>query len=254
MEKFDTVWKTAELSKKYLEGIRGAIPLAQEQIDTMLRLIRMSEPGTAPKFLDLGCGDGILGQAILDYYPESFGIFLDFSQPMLQAAQERLKGYKRVGFVDTDYGMKGWNDRDWGFRNSENHSANVESFDIIVSGYSIHHQSDNRKRELYEELFGLLKPGGIFLNTEHVASGSVWSEHAFEDYFIESLYWYHQKTGSPKPWDELSREFYNRPDKVANKLALVEDQCEWLREIGFVNVDCFLKIFELALFGGMKPS
>jgi hypothetical protein len=33
----------------------------------------------------------------------------------------------------------------------------------------------------------------------------------------------------------------------------VEVQCQWLRQIGFGHVDCYLKIFELALFGGLRP-
>jgi hypothetical protein len=37
-------------------------------------------------------------------------------------------------------------------------------------------------------------------------------------------------------------------------LALVDVQCGWLREIGFQDVDCFFKVFELALLGGRKPA
>ena len=33
------VWKSASLSAKYLKGIRGAIPLAGEQIDILVRLL-----------------------------------------------------------------------------------------------------------------------------------------------------------------------------------------------------------------------
>ena len=43
-----------------------------------------------------------------------------------------------------------------------------------------------------------------------------------------------------------------RPDRAANILALVEDQCAWLRTLGFRHVDCFWKYFELAIFGGVK--
>ena len=39
-----------------------------------------------------------------------------------------------------------------------------------------------------------------------------------------------------------------------NKLTLVETQCNCLRKIGFTNVDCYFKICELSLFGGMKPK
>ncbi len=35
-------------------------------------------------------------------------------------------------------------------------------------------------------------------------------------------------------------------------LAPLDDQCQWLREIGYIDVDCFFKAFELAIFGGRK--
>ncbi|NET16999.1 MAG: class I SAM-dependent methyltransferase, partial [Okeania sp. SIO1H6] len=52
----------------------------------------------------------------------------------------------------------------------------------------------------------------------------------------------------------INQQYYNRPDKEANILAPVETQCNWLREIGFIHVDCFMKLFEIALFGGIKPE
>ena len=41
-------------------------------------------------------------------------------------------------------------------------------------------------------------------------------------------------------------------DKDEDQLAPIEAQCEWLREIGFKDVDCFFKHFEIGLFGGRK--
>jgi len=40
----------------------------------------------------------------------------------------------------------------------------------------------------------------------------------------------------------------------SNKLASVEAQLAWLREIGFQEVDCFWKWLELAVFGGTKSK
>lgn len=51
----------------------------------------------------------------------------------------------------------------------------------------------------------------------------------------------------------MADKYYYRPDKAANILTPVEDQCAWLREIGYVDVDCYLKAFELAVFGGRRP-
>ena len=47
MNRSDKVWQTSALVTTYLEGVRGAIPLAQEQIDVMLRLIAAARPELA---------------------------------------------------------------------------------------------------------------------------------------------------------------------------------------------------------------
>ena len=244
MEIEDAVWQSDELTQTYLTGVRGAIPLAQQQIDVMLRLIHAASPSMTA-VLDLGCGDGILGQAVLDQYPQAKGVFADFSEPMLEAARRRMDGSGRCILVQLDYGVKGW---------ENNLPTSLPHYDVIVSGFSIHHQPDERKKEIYAELYGLLAPGGIFLNLEHVASHSLWVERRFEEFFIDSLVAYHQDIASGKSREQVDKEYYSRPDKEANLLAPVESQCMWLREIGFVHVDCYLKIFELALFGGIKTN
>ncbi len=240
----DTVWQTAELTQKFLSGVRGAIPLADLQIDTMLRLIDRSQTAVT-RFLDLGCGDGILGQAVLDRYPESTGIFVDFSQPMLDAAREKLGEYDgRVTFQQVDFGQADWP------------VEIVDSFDVIVSGYSIHHQTDVRKKEIYTEIYDLLRPGGIFINVEHVACRSVLGEQVAEDVFVDAMAVYHREMGDGRTRDQLAQDLYHRyrPDGVANILAPVETQCDWLREIGFTQVDCYLQYLETAVFGGVKGN
>lgn len=52
--------------------------------------------------------------------------------------------------------------------------------------------------------------------------------------------------------EDVARQFVQRDDWSANILAPLDDQCQWLREIGYVDVDCFFKAFELAIFGGCK--
>lgn len=245
----DRVWQGATLANAYLDGVRGAIPLAAEQIDVMLRLIRAARPRVGA-VLDLGCGDGILGHAILDDFASDNPtvVLADFSQPMLDRARARLAGYENARFVVVDYGDAGWP----AFVTSGKLPAR---YDVVVSGFSIHHQPDARKREIYAEIYDLLAPGGIFLNLEHVASATPWGETLFADYMVDSLYVHFvSKNGETRTRDEIGREYYYRPDKDANILAPLEAQCHWLREVGFTRVDCFLKIFELALFGGVRPA
>ena len=59
----DEVWKLPAIVNRYL-SYRAAIPLAQEQIGVMMSILKSSRH-PVENFLDLGCGDGILGSAIL---------------------------------------------------------------------------------------------------------------------------------------------------------------------------------------------
>lgn len=251
MTRTDKVWQGEGLTQTYLDGVRGAIPLANEQIDIMLRLIRASQP-EVNWVLDLGCGDGILGTAVLDQYPKANGVFIDFSEPMLTAAKQRLGKNPNAHTLLQDYGERDWLDK-LKLHNLQFAIYNSQ-FDVIVSGYSIHHQPDDRKKEVYTELYHLLKPGGIFINIEHVQSADPWLEKRFQELFLDKILQLQQQNGVNKTREDVDREFYSRPDKDANILASVEDQCNWLRDIGYEKVDIYLKIFELAVFGGIKPK
>lgn len=239
----DQVWQTEEVARNFLEGVRGAIPLATEQIDCLTRLIKLTQT-EVKSFLDLGCGDGILGRTIKYYYPEAQGFFLDFSEAMLTTAKVKSSDLTNCEFIFGDLGAKNWVDL----------VKNDTKFDVIVSGFAIHHQPDSRKYEIYQEIYDLLKIGGIFLNLEHTASLSKLGENAFDQLFVDALYAFHQQQGSTKTRAEIDTQYYNRADKVANILAPVTTQCEWLRQIGFTDVDCFMKLFEIALFGGLRKT
>ncbi|MBE9129602.1 class I SAM-dependent methyltransferase [Coleofasciculus sp. LEGE 07092] len=244
MTRADEVWKTEQLAKTFLEGVRGAIPLATEQIEFMLRVIQKVRPQVR-RFLDLGCGNGILGRAIHTKYPDAKGVLLDFSESMIKAAKnQQVDKLENLDFIVQDFGVKSWVDC---FREQD-------AFDVIVSGFAIHHQPDERKKEIYQEIYGLLQPGGLFINLEHVSSNSKLLEEAFEELMIDSLYAFHRRQGSQQSKEEIAQEYYKRPDKSANILAPIETQCDWLRELGFTQVDCYMKVFELALFGGVRPE
>jgi tRNA (cmo5U34)-methyltransferase len=234
------VWQSSAVAAAYLEGVRGAIPLAGELLDTMLRLI---EASGAPvrRFLDLGCGDGVLAAAILRRYPDAEAVLADFSAPVLDVARKRFAaGKSAVKVRCADYSDPSW---------MADHGVSGP-FDAVVSGYSIHHQPDSRKLGIYGEIFQALSPGGVFVNIEHVASPSRWVEAASDDLFIGHLHRYQAE----KSRGEVAAAYHDRPDKAANLLASVEVQCGWLRAIGFTDVDCYLKVFELAVFGGRKPA
>jgi tRNA (cmo5U34)-methyltransferase len=238
-----SAWQTGELSKTFLEGVRGAIPGAELQFAVIGKIVQgwCINPKS---ILDLGCGDGILGKYLLTRFPSASGHFLDFSDPMLDAARDNLKSLRTATITKADFSTSSWLDC----------ISEYQPIDVVVSGFAIHHQPDERKQRLYSEIFDLLAPSGVFLNLEHVASSSRSGEVLFDEFFIDHLFEFHSKANPSANREIIAQYYHGRQDKKENILAPVDIQCEWLRAIGFQNVDCFFKAFELALFGGRKLS
>jgi tRNA (cmo5U34)-methyltransferase len=239
----DSIWKSESVAAHYLELMRDSRPFLREQNEIVLRLVRdLGIP--VQRFVDLGCGDGALAAVIWEQHPDAAGVLVDHSPPMLQAARERFQKLTApVHVCDADYGQPGWVDV----------LDQYSPFDLIVSGHSIHHQPDNRKRELYAEIFSLLQPGGMFINVEHVASRTPRLERMWTEIRVDALYSFAMRAGLNKSRTEMKEEFLQWPDTEANLFTLVETQCDWLRKIGYVDVDCYFKYFEFAVFGGCRP-
>jgi ubiquinone/menaquinone biosynthesis C-methylase UbiE len=233
------IWKSKEVNELYLNVVRAAVPMAMEQIEVLLRVARAGVP-EARRILDLGCGDGILGRMLMEQYPDARCTFSDYSEHMLEAARTKCDS-DRSDFVLADFGDASWVEK----------VGKNAPFDLIVSGLSIHHQPDSRKEEVYREIFDLLSPGGMFLNLEHVKSFSKFTTTVFDEIFIDNIC---EGMGEGKTREEVEKMYHNRPALESNILAGVSDNCKWLRDAGFVEVDSFFKILELSLFGGIKPK
>ena len=229
-------WKDAGVARTFLDERRNAIPLAREQVAMLLRLARRFTPQPA-RVADLGCGDGFLARAVLSEFTAAHALLMDHSEEMLRRAQESMASFAgrfeiRLGDLSEPLPPQ-----DGG------------PFDLIVSGFAIHHLPTARKRSLYGEVFDLLAPGGLFVNVEHVASPTPELGEVHDDAYIDRIA---AVTGRDRA--EVGREYQGRPDKADNILDPVEAQVGWLREIGFEHTDCYFKWMELAVFGGVKPT
>jgi len=181
---------------------------------------------------------------------------MDFSEPMLEQARARIRNLgesDRVSILSGDLSTSNWMES-LPVMITKGERAAVEekqTVDLVVSSFAIHHLVDQRKQELYQEIYDLLSPGGIFLNLEHVASPDPTVEKIFDGAFAESMYQHFQGT---KTYEECERavDYDLNVDAEANLLVPVEKQCDWLREIGFQHVDCYFKFLIIAMFGGVK--
>ena len=169
------------------------------------------------RILDLGSGDGRLLDLVLRARPHARGVALDFSPVMLERLEARFASQPNVDIVRHDLAHP---------------LPPLGTFDAVVSSFAIHHLVHERKRALYREIWAALEPCGVFCNLEHVASASAYGHQRF----LEAM--------GTAPEDE----------DPSNRLLDVQTQLEWLREIGFVDVDCYWKWRELALLAGRKRA
>ena len=192
---------------------RGRIPHRLEGYQVLMEMV----PASARRVLDLGTGDGCALAMVLDAHPAATGVGVDFNREMHARFHERFAGDDRVELVEHNL--------------DEPLPASLGSFDLVVSSFAIHHCMPPRQRALYGEVFALLEPGGTFVNLEHVDSAT--REQHLE--FLALL--------GTEPED----------DDPSNQLVRVDVQLEWLRELGFEQVDNLWRWRELALLHARKP-
>jgi tRNA (cmo5U34)-methyltransferase len=205
-------WSSAEHALAYLARA-DSIPHRVEGEAALLEHL----PERVGRVLDIGTGDGRLLALVCACRPEVRGVAIDFSPTMLEAARQRFAASGRVEVIEHDITQP---------------LPSLGTFDAVVSSFAIHHCSNERKWELYREVFALLNPGGAFLNLEHVASPT----EGLHDAFLAAI--------------GYTRETEDR----SNILLDVETQLRWLREIGFDDVDCHWKWRELALLAGLRST
>ena len=122
-----------------------SFPYSIDHIVVMLRLLKYNEK-RIKTFIDLGTGDGLLGQLILEQHKDAFGYLIDFSDAMLEEAGKRMADYKAsVEIINADISAPEWQQSVF-----KDDSAKV---DAVVSGYCIHHLTHERKFELYSEIY-----------------------------------------------------------------------------------------------------
>jgi tRNA (cmo5U34)-methyltransferase len=235
-----TAWQHAELVEEFLEKRDTVLPLLDVQEDLVRRLFQRHGRPIA-RFLDIGSGGGAMTQLLMGVADGAEAVLVDNSEPMLHAAERRLKDARQPWQI----ARADLRDPDW--RVALPHAG----YDAAISGYAIHHLTAERKRALFEELFELLAPGGMFVNMdcvlvegpldglldEQMAANAIAAEHAH---------------GGHRSDEEIERELL--ADDSDDRPDTLERQLQWLREAGFQGAEVHFKWAEATVFGAVKPE
>jgi ubiquinone/menaquinone biosynthesis C-methylase UbiE len=116
--------------------------------------LKTEHPEFQPKrILDIGCGLGHNVLPLAQAYPNAEVIAIDVAAPMLRYGHARAQnlGVNNVTFIQMDGANTGFAD---------------ESFDWIQTTMFLHETSNKAIHQIVEEIYRLLKPGGLTLHIE----------------------------------------------------------------------------------------
>lgn len=180
-----------------------------------------------PNILDVGAGTGLLSSFIIEKYPNANLTLIDISEKMIEVAKSRLRHRTDVTYIIDDYTKYQFN----------------KKYEIVVSSLSIHHLTDIEKKQLYARIYSILNQNGVFINADQVLGSTP---------FIEALYkrdWRYKVENSGLSKDEI----YSAYERTKlDKMATLNDQLNWLKDIGFLDVDCIYKYFNFVVMFGRK--
>jgi tRNA (cmo5U34)-methyltransferase len=184
-------------------------------------------PSDAQTIVELGAGSGLFSTMLRAAFPSAHLHLIDFSQPMLDLARQRLGNDPHITYTLADYT-----------------TAPLPACDAITSALSIHHLEDDRKRALVPRIYAALRPNGVFVNADQIAGPTPELEVAYQQRWLQGV----RAIGATE--QQISDSLFRQRE---DRRTPLDPQLEWLRQAGFLHVDCAYKLNSFAVLTGVHP-
>lgn len=149
---FWTEWQTSwdRQQARYL-------PDREERFAVLGALVGAVSGDSAPRVLDLACGCGSISARLLERFPAAQVVAVDIDPVLLRIAAGVFEGDARVTLEEVDLRSPEWAAK---FARG--------SFDAVVTATALHWLEPDRLAAVYGSLAGLLRPGGLFADSDQV--------------------------------------------------------------------------------------
>ena len=228
-------------SERFVDVGRYFVPDREVQIDVVCTILEHVDRG-APlgRVLDLGCGEGVLCEAILTRFPHARVQGIDASAVMLRRVSERLARFgDRFRSVRADLAARDWR-------------VDGEPASAVVSSLAVHHLGASDKRSLFADVRRMLSPGGALVIADVMQpaseAGRLLAARAWDEAVRE------RTAGDAAAYEEFRTQGWNmyaapEPNPV-DKPSTVLEHLAWLRAAGFTGVDAYWMRAGHAIVGG----
>ena len=234
-------WGSGEFVERWATKGSWQAPIREAQTAMVLRMI--PHPiDAAIRVLDIGAGYGGLATALLLERPNAVAVCLDASEAMLKLGRQRNSHLmKRMSFIQGSLETAAW-------------LQSVDGdFDAVISSRALHHFTENeRRRDIFKEVFALLRPGACFINADNVRAPTDTLKERYRrarDEYLDQFI--RRSTGGTTNLAEVraaTPSSYHGP----HNNGYLEQELAWLKEAGFVDVDCFWKFTTMVVYGGFR--
>lgn len=215
-------------AEEFDNTILKLIPKYNEMIDSMISVIPF-ESSDKFKLLDLGCGTGNVTKAAKKKFPNSMINCIDIAENMIQMAKIKLEDYDDITYHVGDFSEVDFE----------------EKFDVVVSSLALHHiKTDSDKRNFYIKIYEVLRPGGVFMNSDYVLGSSDILSKIYRKKWINYMLLNVPENEVNEKWipKEMEEDY---PAPLINHL-------KWLNETGYKSVDVVWKYFGYAVYCGTR--
>ena len=227
-------WKSTYAAYHHLKTADILVPGRRETL-SIVATLATAFVSEKPRILDIGCGNGDATAKILELRPHASVSMVDFSEVMLQLAEERFGKNKKVQIINRDLN-KGLPDR-----------LESSKFDAVVSCHSLHHVEYENKVGLYTQIRQALDEGGLFINGDRFTGESpVISGWEFDNW-ITWMTKQINELGKDKAFDEVRKTQTELDEKLGDKPQTLWDMQRDLKQAGFQYIDCVWKSHNMAI-------
>lgn len=209
------------------EHVLKSIPHYQQMIEVIINML----PFTKDKpftIMDVGTGTGNIAYNIKSAFPKCKLVCLDLAPNMLKIAQEKLKGFKNVEYVEADV----------------NNYTFDRQYDAIVSSLTLHHlETDTDKHAFHKKAYKALKKGGCFINADIIIA----PDKKMQQVNLAKWHEFILRSSSQEYVNDRYKKYL-----AEDRPAILLHEIDSLRKCGFRSVEVFWKYYNFVVYGGAK--
>ncbi len=178
------------------------------------------------RVLDLGCGNGVLSEIVLKKLPNSHIVGFDITNEMLDAYEQKISKYtKSYELIQGDYKV----------------NSIGESYDIILTGMTLHHLNWDDRKLFYQNLFNSANQNAIYISNDIIIDEDT---NVREHQYLLWKQFMQDQGEDPEFWYEkhIEKDFP----------IILSNHFNWLKEAGFQQSACYWRMYNFAITRAVK--